>query len=201
MPHGYCGKLHEQLLERSAAEAPPNDPSYVGRSLYFQRRKCARLRNPFANSPPPAALPRFSCGLTRGMVPRQQTPQSGACCTESRCASRLPEPIPAKPCAAWLTLRCPCRFIGTGPESGAFPRGHQLKWAIRFRLPRKRDRLPDRLGRTAIVRQSIARPDDGPERRWQHDRPSVGETAFLPVCIPTFPPKWPADHRPNCMSN
>ena len=35
VPHGYCGEMHEQSVEPAAAEAPPNDPSHVGRASPF----------------------------------------------------------------------------------------------------------------------------------------------------------------------
>lgn len=83
---------------------------------------------------------------------------------------------------------------------GQFQRGRQRQRAIRFRRSRERDRLPDRVCRAALVRQTMAHPGDCPAHHWQHDRPPVGVAACLPVCVVACLPRWPADSLPVCMS-
>ena len=113
---------------------------------------------------------------------------------------------PAFPNPSWPTFAVGSRpagavaLIGTGPESGAVPRGHQCQRAIRFRLSRGRDRLPDRVCRAALVRQTTTHPGDGPAHHRQHDRPPVGVAACLPVSAAACPPGWPAGRMPICMS-
>ena len=94
----------------------------------------------------------------------------------------------------------PVTLFGTGPESGAVPRGRQRQRAIRFRLPRVRDRLPDRVCRAALVRQTMARPGDDPAHARQHDRPLLGVAACLPVRAFACLPGWPAASLPDCIS-
>ena len=94
----------------------------------------------------------------------------------------------------------PVTPVGTGPESGAVPRWCQRQRAIRFRRSRERDRLPDRVCRAVLVRQTMAHPGDGPARRWQHDRPPVGVAACLPVCAVACLPGWSAGRMAVCMS-
>ena len=111
-------------------------------------------------------------------------------------------PNPSWPSLARLGSRpaAPVGFIGTGPESGAVPRVRQGQRAIRFRLSRERDRLPDRVCRAVLVRQTTAYPGDGYARHRQHDRPAVGGAACLPVCAMACLPGWSADSLPVCMS-
>ena len=123
-------------------------------------------------------------------------------CGASEWKGALPLPNLPKPSLARLGSRpagpaCP---IGTGPESGAVPRGRPCQRAIRFRLSRERDRLPDRVCRAVLVRQTGAHPDDGRARHWQHVRPPVGVAACLPVCAVACLPGWSAGHMPICMS-
>ena len=91
-------------------------------------------------------------------------------------------------------------LVGTGPESGAVPRGRQRQRAIRFRLSRERDRLPDRVYRAALVRQTMAHPGDDPAHARQHDRLPVGQAACLPVCAVACPSRWFAARLPVCES-
>lgn len=91
-------------------------------------------------------------------------------------------------------------LIGTGPESGAVPRGHPYQRAIGFRLSRGRDRLPDRVCRAALVRQTLAHTGNGRGHHWQHDRLPVGAAACLPVCTVACLTGWPADSLPVCLS-
>ena len=69
---------------------------------------CKGQGRTYANFRSPSVRLHFACGLIGGKTPRRQRPRpmrrigSGS-------ASRLPEPIPAKPCAAWITLRS-CRL-------------------------------------------------------------------------------------------
>ena len=113
----------------------------------------------------------------------------------------LPLPnLPKLTCTVGLALAVPVALIGTGPGSGAVPRGWQLLRAIRFRLSRERDRLPDRACRAWLVRQTVAHPGDGPSRHWQHDRPPLGGTACLPVCAVACLPGLSAGRMPLCMS-
>jgi hypothetical protein len=107
-------------------------------------------------------------------------------------------PNPSRPTYA-VGLR-PAALIGTGPESGAVPRGRQRHRAIRFRLFRERDRLPDRVCRASLVRQTAVHPGDGRARHRQHDRPPVGVAACLPDCAVACLPGWFAGRMQICMS-
>ena len=106
----------------------------------------------------------------------------------------------ASPFAVGSRPAAPVALIGTGPESGAVPRGRQGQRAIRLRLSRERGRLPDRVCRAVLVRQTMAHPGDGPVHHWQHDRPPVGEAACLPVCALACSTGWPAGSLPVCMA-
>ena len=116
------------------------------------------------------------------------------------------EARPAFPNPSWPTFAVglrpavPVAVIGTGPESGAVPRGRQGQRAIRLRPSRERGRLPDRVCRAALVRQTMAHPGDGPAHHWQPACPPVGLAACLPVCVVACLPWWPADSLPVCMS-
>ena len=114
----------------------------------------------------------------------------------------LPLPNLPKPSLARLGSRpaVPVALIGTGPESGAVPQGRPCQRAIRFRLSRERDRLPDRVCRALLVRQTVAHSGDGPARHGQHDRPPVGMAVCLPVCAVACLPGGSADRMPICMS-
>lgn len=113
----------------------------------------------------------------------------------------LPLPnLPKPTCAVGLRPAVPVALIGTSPESGAVPRGRPRQRAIRLRLSRERDRLPDRICRASLVRQTAAHHGHGPARLWQHDRPLVGGTACLPVCAVACSPEWSAGRMPLCMS-
>lgn len=94
----------------------------------------------------------------------------------------------------------PVVLIGTGPGSGAVPRGRPCQRAIRFRLSRERDRLPDRVCRAVLVRQTVAHPGDCPAHRWQHACPPFGLAACRPVCALACLPGWSAASLPVCMS-
>ena len=110
-------------------------------------------------------------------------------------------PNPSRPTyAVGLRPAVPAALIGTGPESGAVPRGRPCQRAIRFRLSRERDRLPDRVCRALLVRQTTAHPGDGPARHAQHDRPLVGVAACPPVCAEARLPGGSAGRMPVCMS-
>ena len=113
----------------------------------------------------------------------------------------LPLPnLPKPTCAVGLRPAVPVALIGTGPESGAVPRGRPCQRAIRFHLSRGRDSLPDRVCRALLVRQITAHPGDGPAHHWQHDRPPVGVAACLPVCAVARLPGGSAGRMPICMS-
>ena len=107
-------------------------------------------------------------------------------------------PNPSWPSLARLGSRpaVPAALIGTGPGSGAVPRDRQRQRAIRFRLTRERDCLPDRVCRAVLVRQTKAHPGDGRAHARQHARPPVGIAACLPVCAVACLPGWPADSLP-----
>jgi len=94
----------------------------------------------------------------------------------------------------------PVALVGTGPESGAVPRGRSCQRAIRFRLSRELARLPDRVCRAGLVRQTMAHPGDGRAYAWQHDRLPVGVAACLPICAVACLPGWLAAGSPVCMS-
>ena len=94
----------------------------------------------------------------------------------------------------------PVALVGTGPESGAVPRGSQRHRAIRFCLSRERDWLPDRVCRAVLIRQTAAHSGDGPAQVWQHGRSPVGGTACLPACAVACLPGWSAGGMPICMS-
>ena len=123
-------------------------------------------------------------------------------CAASEWKGALPLPNLPKPSLARLGSRpaVSVALIGTGPESGAVPRGRQRQRSIRFRLSRERDCLPDRVFRAVLVRQTMAHPGDGCGRHRQHDRPPVGGTACLPVCAVACPPGWSAGCMPVCKS-
>ena len=122
-------------------------------------------------------------------------------CNASEWKGALPLPNLPKPTfAVGSRPVVPVALIGTGPESGAVPRGRPCQRAIRFRLSRERDRLSDRVCRAALVRQAVAHPGDGRAHAWQDDRPPVGVAACLPVCVVACLPRWPADSLPVCMS-
>lgn len=122
-------------------------------------------------------------------------------CLASEWKGALPLPnLPKPTCAVGLRPAVPVALIGTGPESGAVPRGRPCQRAIRFPLSRERDRLPDRVCRALLVRQTAAHSGDGPARHWQHDRLPVGVAACLPVCAVACLPGWSADPMPVCMS-
>ena len=70
------------------------------------------------------------------------------------------EARPAFPNPSWptfavgLRLAVSATLAGTGPESGAVPRGRPRQRAIRFRLSLERARLPYRVCRATLVRQT-----------------------------------------------
>jgi len=82
----------------------------------------------------------------------------------------------------------PVTLFGTGPESGAVPRGRQRQRAIRFRLPRVRDRLPDRVCRAAIHRQFVSM--SACMAGCISDRPHGQLPGCLPVCRFALLPVW-----------
>jgi hypothetical protein len=112
---------------------------------------------------------------------------------------------PAFPNPSWPTFAvgsCPAvsaTLIGTGPESGAVPRGRQRQRAIRFCLSRERARLPDRVCRAVLIRQTLTHPGDGRAHRWLHDRPPVGRAARLPERASACLPGWQADRLAVCL--
>ena len=108
--------------------------------------------------------------------------------------------LPKPTCAVGLRPAAAAALIGTGPESGAVPRGRPCQRSIRLRLSRERDCLPDRVCRAALVWQTVAHPGDGPAHHWQHGRPPVGMAACLPVCALASLLGWPAGRMPVCMS-
>ena len=108
-------------------------------------------------------------------------------------------PLPNLPKPTFAVGSRPAAPVGTGPESGAVPRGCQRQRAIRFRLPRERARLPDRVCRAALVRQTMAHAGDGRAHVWQHDRPPVGAAACLPVCARACLTGWPTDRLATCL--
>ena len=140
----------------------------------------------------------------RAVSPGARPPADGV---PSRCAASewkgaLSLPNLPRPSLARLGSRpaVPVALIGTGPESGAVPRGRPFQRAIRFRLSRGRARLPDRVCRAGLVRQTVSHPGDGPTPHWQHDPLPVGMAACLPVCVLACPHGWSADPMPVCMS-
>jgi hypothetical protein len=121
-------------------------------------------------------------------------------CAASEWKGALPLPNLPKPIfAVGSRPAVPAALAGTGPESGAVPRGRQHQRAIRFRLSRERARLPDRVCRPVLVRQILAHPADGRAHSWQHDRPPVGVAACLPVCALACWPGWQADRLAVCL--
>ena len=139
----------------------------------------------------------------RAVSPGAEPPADGVPirCGASEWKGALPLPnLPKPTCAVGSRPVVPVAVIGTGPESGAVPRGRPCQRAIRFRLSRERDCLPDRVYRAALVRQTVAHPGDGPALRWPHDRPPVGVAACLPVCTVACLPGWPEGSLPDCMS-
>ena len=113
----------------------------------------------------------------------------------------LPLPnLPKPTCAVGLRPAVPVALIGTGPESGAVPRGRQRQRVIRFRASPVGDALPDRVCRALLVRQTAAHLGDVPAHAWQHDRSPVGVAACLHVCAVACLPGCPAGCMPICMS-
>lgn len=122
-------------------------------------------------------------------------------CAASEWKGALPLPnLPKPTCAVGLRPAATTALVGTGPESGAVPRGRPCQRAIRFRLSRERDCLPDRVCRDALVRQTMALPGDCTAHDWQHACPPVGMAACLPVCAMACLPGRPADSLPACMA-
>ncbi len=122
-------------------------------------------------------------------------------CGASEWKGALPLPNLPKPTfAVGSRPAVPAALIGTGPESGAVPRGRPCQRAIRFRLSRERAKLPYRVCRAALVWQTVAHPGDGPVRHRLYDRPPVGMAACLPVCALSCRTGSPADSLPSCMS-
>lgn len=115
------------------------------------------------------------------------------------------EARPAFPNPSWPTFAVgsrpavPVAPLGTGPESGAVPRGRQRQRAIRFHLSRERAWLPDRVCRAALVRQTAGHPVDGRAHARQHDRQPFGMAAWLPVRAVACLHGWSADNLPVCM--
>ncbi len=140
----------------------------------------------------------------RAVSPGAEPPADGVPvpCAASEWKGALPLPNLPKPSLARLGSRPAdtAALVGTGPESGAVPRGRQRQRAIRFRLSRERDRLPDRVCRATLVRQTMAHRGAGCAHARQHDRPPVGMAACLPVCAVACLPGWPAASLPACMS-
>lgn len=68
---------------------------------------CKGQGRTYANSEFPSVVSRFACGLTGGKAPRRQRSRPMRC-IGSGSASRLPEPITAKPSAAWMARRSFC---------------------------------------------------------------------------------------------
>ena len=139
----------------------------------------------------------------RAVSPGARPPADGVPvrCAASEWKGALPLPnLPKPTCAVGSRPAVPAALIGTGPESGAVPRGCPCQRAIRFRLSRGRDCLPDRVCRAALVRQTVAHPGDGPAHARQHDRPPLGVAACRPVRALACSTGWPADSLPVCMS-
>ena len=139
----------------------------------------------------------------RAVSPGARPPADGVPvrCGASEWKGALPLPNLPKPTyAVGLRPAVPAALIGTGPESGAVPRGRQGQRAIRFRLSRERDHLPDRVCRALLVRQTTVHAGDGRARHRQHDCPPVGVAAYLPVCAVACLPGWSAGRMPVCMS-
>ena len=130
-------------------------------------------------------------------------------CAASEWKGALPLPNLPKPSLARLGSRpaVPATLAGTGPESGAVPRGRQRQRAIRFHLSRERDRLPDPVCRAALVRQTVSMAACGagcmPDRRHGPlpGRPPVGMAACLPHCAVACLPGWQVDCLGVCMSD
>ena len=113
------------------------------------------------------------------------------------------EARPAFPNPSWPTFAVGLRpagaaaLLGTGPESGAVPRGRQRQRVIRFRLSRERARLPDRVCRAALDRQTASMSDR--RHRPLSGRQPVCVTACLPVCARACWTGWPADRLAACL--
>jgi hypothetical protein len=124
-----------------------------------------------------------------GRAPRRRRPQSVRMVRIGSGSARLlPLPNLPKPTfAVGLRPAVPVALPGTGPESGAVPRGRQRQRAIRFRLSRERDRLPDRVCRACACPANL-----GPSWRWS---PRIAGSmiarlsAWLHVCLFA---RWPA---------
>jgi hypothetical protein len=128
-------------------------------------------------------------------------------CAASEWKGALPLPNLPKPSLARLGSRpaAPATLAGTGPESGAVPRGRPCLRAIRFHLSRSRDRLPDPVCRAALDRQTVSmsacRAGCMSDRRHGllPGSPPVGVGACLPVCGVASLPGWQADCLAVCL--
>ena len=139
----------------------------------------------------------------RAVSPGARPPADGVPvrCSASEWKGALPLPNLPKPTfVVGLRPVITAALIGTGPESGAVPRGRQCQRAIRFHLSRERDRLPDRVCRAALVRQTVAHLGYGPAQVWQHGRSPVRVVACLPARAAARLPGWSAGRMPICMS-
>jgi hypothetical protein len=118
----------------------------------------------------------------RAVSPGARPPADGVPvrCAASEWKGALPLPnLPRSTCAVGLRPAVAAAPIGTGPESGAVPRGHQFQRAIRFHLSRERDCLSDLVCRAVLVRQTFAHSGDGRTRHRRHDRMQVCKSACL----------------------
>jgi hypothetical protein len=128
-------------------------------------------------------------------------------CIASEWKGALPLPNLPKPAfAVGLRPAAPVAVAETGPGSGAVPRGRQRQRAIRFRLSRERARLPDRVCRAALVRQtaSMSACRAGRMSGLRHGllpgSPPVGVGACLLVCALACWPGCQADRFAVCLS-
>lgn len=120
----------------------------------------------------------------RAVSPEAAPPADGVPIPSRRCAmdqeGRPALPNPPRPsCALGLHAASPAARMGTGPGSGAVPRGHPCQRAFRLWASLVGGARPDRVCRAALVRQTpvsaqvCSLPDGVEHRRWR-DTAGIG---------------------------
>ena len=152
----------------------------------------------------------------RAVSPEAAPPADGVPvrCGASAWKGALPLPnLPRPSCALGWRAAAPATRMGTGPGSGAVPRGRQRQRAIRFRASRVGDALPDRVCRAALVRQTtvsvpVCGLPGGAGHRQRRDTAGIGlqgasvawrsSPGRSPACLPALAPRLsPAPPAPS----
>lgn len=151
---------------------------------------------------------RFGSTL-RAVSPGAMPPADGVPvrCGASGWKGALPLPnLPKPTCAVGLRPAAPVALIGTGPGSGAVPRGRPCQRGIWFRLAREWAGLPDPVCRAARDLQIVSLPAcrvgclsdqlHGPLRGRRPD----GQSACLPFDVEACRTGRHAAYLPGCLS-